>query len=138
MWGLIIKSARSAVGDLARTCGGSAPFRVCLWMPLVQISAQLPLVYGALPILKAGMGTGCRLGTLPASLSSLPVPNFCFCAPFPPTAGWEQQLLVPGGSWDTKDQGWGKRRELITNSSLGGWDLLGEIIFLKLPQSWAL
>lgn len=88
--------------------GGSAPFRVCPWMPLVQISAQLPWVYGALPTLKAGTGTGWRLGTLEASLSPLSVPNLCFCAPFPPRAGWEQQqqLLVPGGSWYRKDQGW--------------------------------
>lgn len=108
--------------------------RGCLWCKFLH---NYPGFMGHSP------PSGRRFGTLPASLSLLSVPNFCLCAPFPPRAGWEQQLLLPGGSWNTKDQGCGdgsgvgERRELVTNSSLGGWHSLGEIMFFKLPQSWA-
>lgn len=129
-----ISKVRSA--DWALNVWWLSSLRGVPWMLLVQISAQLARVYGALPSLKAGTGTGCGLGTLPAFLSPLSVPNSCLCAPSPPKAAagtW--RLLAAAGSG--VEVVWGKRRELITNSSLqAGICLVKSFIFL-LPQSWA-
>lgn len=62
------------------------------------------------------------------SLCSLPTQSRVGAA-----AAGTWRLLVQEGSG--VEVVWGKRRELITNSSLGGWYLHGEIIFFKLPQS---
>lgn len=143
MWGLIIKSARSEVAQnmwVAQLPSGCA--RGCLWCKFLH---NYPGFMGHSPPSRqerAQDGDWEHLKPLsPLFLCQISVSVL----PFHPEQGGNSS----SSCWYLEDPGtgrirggvmevvWGKRRELITNSSLGGWYFLGEIIFFKLPQSWA-